>query len=171
MTVPFEAIDEILSGAKRIYQESGSVLNATGDLPIGALMGFRDTMQGNGNALRGHFGTLMAIDAANPLAPTAAEVAAINTRLEGLLVGRVVPPEPDNAVTLFNTVFAQGSAVMDIIENDDGSGGIVDQHSGCERTLNRATNFYEPLMITKAQRASLDTAIRALRATIAPLFE
>jgi len=133
-------------------------------------MNFRDTMQSNGNALRQQFGALMALDAANPASPTAAEVAAINTRLESLLVGRVVPPEPDDAVTLFNTVFVQGSVVMDIIENDDGSGGLVDQHRNCERALNRTTNFYEPLMITKAQRASLDGAITALRATIAPLF-
>ena len=171
MTVPFDAIDKILSGARRIHRESDAVLNNNGDMPIGALMNFRDTMQVQGNALRTEFAGLLAIYAANPAAPTAEEVTAANAGIATFLDGRVTPTgKPMDAVTLFSTVYALGAVVMDVIENDDGSGGLVDVHRGVERTLNRTTNFYEPLMITKAQRANLDTAITNLRAVIAPLF-
>ncbi len=168
--VPFEAIDKILNGARTIDREAAAVLNAPGDMPIGQLMDFRDTMQVNGNALRMQFAALLALDAANPAAPTAEEATAANTRIAALLVGRVVPPEPTDAVTLFSTVYALGAVVMDIVENDDGSGGLTDIHRGAERSLNRTTNFWEPLVITKAQRANLDSAITNLRATISPLF-
>ena len=172
MTVPFEAIDAILEGARRINTESGTVLNTSGDMPIGQLMNFRDSMQSQGDALRTQFGALLGLYAANPAAPTGPEVTAANTGIATYLEGRVRPDgKPMSPVTLFATVYAQGAAVMDAIENDDGTtAGINGVHRGVERTLNRTTNFYEPLMITKTQRRDLDAAITALRATLSPLF-
>lgn len=172
MTVPFDAIDSILKGAKRINDDAGAVLNSTGGMPISQLMNFRDSMQSQGNALRTQFAALLGLYAANPASPTAEEVAAANAGIANYLEGRVVPDgKPMSAVTLFSTVYAQGGAVMDAIENDDGTtAGINGVHRGVERTLNRTTNFYEPLMVTKAQRRDLDTALTALRATLSPLF-
>lgn len=169
MTAPFKRIDEILNGLARMDADCGAILNASGDMPIGQLLNFRDMLDVRNDFLRQTFRRLLGLYAADPASPTAAERTAANSGITTYMAGRVPPPEPTNAVQLFNQIRTQTIAVMNEIEAS-GDAGLNGIHSGVERTLGPG-NRYIPNTITKAQRADLDTALTTLRATIAPLLD
>lgn len=168
MTVPFKAIDNILAGVVRVHRDVDAVLNTAGDMPIGQLLDFRDTLDQRNDALLSTFRTILALYAADPANPTAGERAAANAGITTYISGRVPPPDPTNAIALFSGIRQEIIAVMNAIESS-GDAGLNGVHGGVERVLG-AGGRYEPLTVTKAQRSALDASLTTLRATLAPLI-
>ena len=168
MTVPFKAIDKILDGLSRIDGDCAAILATSGPMPIAQLLNFRDSLDAGNDFLLATFRTLLALYAADPDAPTAEERQAANAGITAYINGRVPPPSPANAVQLFAGIRTQIIAVMNEIEAS-GDAKLNGINGGVERTLG-AGGRYQNLTVTKAQRANLDTALTALRGTLATLF-